>query len=482
MDGVELSDVRIGSTQPTLFFVIHVKEPARVNIALQELNSAGRCMLVVSPTHTHPNVDTAVWQLTSPDPMKSVVINPVDENFVVGPLYIGIRYLEDSGSTFIRLRVDLRRSYTAVWFYRSVNPASQTMIRDKVQTILGSTRDKHSTFSNPGAQQNSLYVGEWEGAKHHGRGVCFYAMDAGAMSVLDARRSTLFAAVQQRRPLAWTAGTVIDDSAAPVLSPEKITGITSFDEASRWDMIQPIDENIEVYDGYWKDGMKHGKGVYQWADRVYVGEWQDGKRSGYGELVKADGSWYKGMWENDRKHGTGKTLLLPNGVVYDGNWVSGVKQGPGQLYYPDGTQVTGLWEKNKLQAPVRAVYKDGSSYEGGWDVDARSGEGALTDVEGRVHQHTWKANLREGEGTVRYATGVHYDGSWEDDKSTEGVFVFPNKDRYKGEWNHTTNVREGKGECRYANGDVYTGDWKNDLREGHGVLVTKDGKEYEGSG
>ncbi len=38
-----------------------------------------------------------------------------------------------------------------------------------------------------------------------------------------------------------------------------------------------IASNGHVYNGEYKDGIRHGQGVYKWADgKIYEGEWRDG--------------------------------------------------------------------------------------------------------------------------------------------------------------------------------------------------------------
>ena len=44
--------------------------------------------------------------------------------------------------------------------------------------------------------------------------------------------------------------------------------------------------------------MTYGEG--EWEGSKYVGEYKDGKRNGKGTYTKADGTVYKGLWENDR--------------------------------------------------------------------------------------------------------------------------------------------------------------------------------------
>mmetsp|Transcript_30489 Transcript_30489/g.61433 ORF Transcript_30489/g.61433 Transcript_30489/m.61433 type:complete len:95 (-) Transcript_30489:1521-1805(-) len=70
--------------------------------------------------------------------------------------------------------------------------------------------------------------------------------------------------------------------------------------------MQWLDAN-ELYVGEWAGGRQHGSGVHFWlpadgdaaarnlpALNYYDGEWKDGLRSGFGIFNYADGSYYKG--------------------------------------------------------------------------------------------------------------------------------------------------------------------------------------------
>ena len=47
-----------------------------------------------------------------------------------------------------------------------------------------------------------------------------------------------------------------------------------------------------------------------------------------------------------------------------------------------------------------------------------------------------------------------------------GFQVYPNKDKYEGEW--ADNMRNGQGVLECANGDKYDGDWTNDKKGPNG--------------
>lgn len=63
-----------------------------------------------------------------------------------------------------------------------------------------------------------------------------------------------------------------------------------------------------------------------------------------------------------------------------------------------------------------------------------------------------------------------------------GTYVFPNGDRYEGEYIQTDGgiVRYGKGKQTTTDGTVYDGEWCDDKMTGKGTLSHPSGSVYEG--
>ena len=85
-------------------------------------------------------------------------------------------------------------------------------------------------------------------------------------------------------------------------------------------------ENQCVYEGYWKDGLKHGVGKFYNADSTaqYIGEYCDGKRHGYGEYYYGEYRLFSLQMSNViTEHFF--TLVLDDGTVYFGYWKDGLR-------------------------------------------------------------------------------------------------------------------------------------------------------------
>ena len=89
-------------------------------------------------------------------------------------------------------------------------------------------------------------------------------------------------------------------------------------------LTHPTNDNSEIgqeyYEGYWKDDMMEGYGIYHYSNGdVYEGNWHKGLQSGYGNYSFTDGHFYSGEWKDHQMHGTGKYHDL-NGSGFDGEF------------------------------------------------------------------------------------------------------------------------------------------------------------------
>ena len=145
------------------------------------------------------------------------------------------------------------------------------------------------------------------------------------------------------------------------------------------------------YEGDWKDGRRHGRGVYTSPALVYVPLY---KFANFVVIVTSSGMFnalkpqvgtydsyrvcnrYSGDWCHDEASGRG-TLKMVNGYSYQGMWESGVFEGKGQCSYCDG-----------------------SVYEGSFKLGLRHGRGTLTFPNGAVYKGRFKEDRLEGSGTL----------------------------------------------------------------------------------
>jgi hypothetical protein len=112
------------------------------------------------------------------------------------------------------------------------------------------------------------------------------------------------------------------------------------------------------YEGGFKAGLKHGKGVKTWpnGDR-YEGEFAEDRKHGVGTYVWGRGPWtgerYEGAYANDRRHGFG-VYRWPSGDVYAGPWDEDRFAGPptpmmaARAKFEQEARAAAAWEGQKV--------------------------------------------------------------------------------------------------------------------------------------
>jgi hypothetical protein len=237
-----------------------------------------------------------------------------------------------------------------------------------------------------------VYSGEWKDGKRHGRGKIVYnggnkanmiAQRLGTLSTTDTDFSSASTAMH---PDAWSTTPISDMSdggnkanmIAQRLGTLSTTDTdTSDNEDENSGEREDVNE-VESYDGGWKNDQYHGKGTLKYANgNVHSGEWKNGKRHGKGTLKYANGAECEGVWADDKMVGEGNYHESDYAFGFDFN---------------------------------------GVEYEGVWADDEQVGECILHEP------HV----LLGGKGTLKYADGVEYEGIWADDKKViEGNYHEP---------------------------------------------------------
>ena len=165
----------------------------------------------------------------------------------------------------------------------------------------------------------------------------------------------------------------------------------------------------DVYEGAFRNGMRHGAGVYTYKrrpgkqrQRVYEGEWRRSKRHGEGKETWEDGTVYEGAFADDAFHGLG-TYRTPF-AKYRGNFEAGYKSGQGSVvYYKSKDTYDGEWRRNRFHGVGTYYWGNNTKYEGQWEDGARTGFGVFLEPSGEKHEGHWKSNEKHGAGTTRSA-------------------------------------------------------------------------------
>jgi len=245
-------------------------------------------------------------------------------------------------------------------------------------------------------------------------------------------------------------------------------------------------ESGNFYEGGFVDDKYHGdKGIYRWSDGdEYEGSWKDGERHGIGIFRVADGRvsyvlYEKGScegvgvaWSADRK--TAHKVL--NGEEKDEVSLSvaaKLARDKFDLPVPQPSTVSSqtapvstpssksigfferLFSKRRVGPDGKMHFKDygdWGSYEG--DVD--------------------EAGNRQGKGKMTYDSGSCYEGGFVNDKfqCDKGTYRWSDGDEHVGQWKD--GERNGKGSFTKADGSVEYSMYEQGQAKGEGVWLSAD--------
>ena len=127
----------------------------------------------------------------------------------------------------------------------------------------------------------------------------------------------------------------------------------------------------DVYEGEFKDGTFHGKGVYHYlsenhlspGDR-YEGHFAGGDRHGEGTYHYQNGDVMRGVWSRGWLSGVGRYDFC-NGDAYEGPLIElGIPEGEGVYTWSNGDRYEGQYKQGKRTGPGTYYHKDGTRTEG----------------------------------------------------------------------------------------------------------------------
>lgn len=92
----------------------------------------------------------------------------------------------------------------------------------------------------------------------------------------------------------------------------------------RGTLVWPATEN-KVYEGEWKNNMMEGKGKMTWLDtgKTYEGSYKEDKKNGLGAFSWGNGEKWIGYWKDGVRHGKGVLIDKTNKVIERGDWSMG---------------------------------------------------------------------------------------------------------------------------------------------------------------
>ena len=158
------------------------------------------------------------------------------------------------------------------------------------------------------------------------------------------------------------------------------------DGYGRWNFVE--NGPNEVYDGHWKNGLMHGKGVYRFQNgSIFDGEFFNNQQHGKGKLVQENGDTYEGEWQCGQRHGSGK-VTYANGTTHEGGFSCGFMHGLATLAYTE----------------------DGNPANSELDYSWSAGDKMVCHI---------KKNIRHGACTYTFFNGETFSCTWVDGRCPE---------------------------------------------------------------
>ncbi|CAK0861640.1 unnamed protein product, partial [Prorocentrum cordatum] len=109
--------------------------------------------------------------------------------------------------------------------------------------------------------------------------------------------------------------------------------------------------------------------VVQHNSSVYEGEFKNYLRHGNGVLTLADGTRFESEWHNDRRHGAGAEYC-PDGTVFKGHYLRGLRHGQGTMIWPGGAEYVGQFANGRAEGTGTLKRVDGTVYSGQFSDDS----------------------------------------------------------------------------------------------------------------
>ena len=155
--------------------------------------------------------------------------------------------------------------------------------------------------------------------------------------------------------------------------------------------------NGDVYDGYFKNGLRDGQGTmtYPEAGTKYEGEWKNNLKDGIGKMTFGVEGEYTGHFTEGQRCGEGVYKYLKTKDLYSGSWKNGLKHGKGTFIFFDTKQkIVGDWFNGEIMNG-KWIFANGTYFEGKFENNYPKGFGEWHFSNGNVIKGEFTHELQE---------------------------------------------------------------------------------------
>ncbi|MGI9244811.1 MAG: MORN repeat-containing protein [Verrucomicrobiales bacterium] len=119
------------------------------------------------------------------------------------------------------------------------------------------------------------------------------------------------------------------------------------------------DEGFAHYDGAFKDGQMHGRGILELPDKSRaVGDFKNDQLDGFVDFHEPDGDRYSGLIKANLPHGKGHQVVAGQDE-YFGDFREGIREGKGTLLLPNGDIYVGEFKNDRPEGKGKLTNAEG---------------------------------------------------------------------------------------------------------------------------
>ena len=179
--------------------------------------------------------------------------------------------------------------------------------------------------------------------------------------------------------------------------------------------------NGDVFDGYFLNGVRDGKGTMTYAEQgtKYEGKWKNNLKEGIGKMTFGTEGEYTGHFVAGQRSGEGVYKYLKTKDLYSGSWKNGLKHGKGTfIFFDTKMKIVGDWFNGQI-IKGRWIFENGTYFEGKFENNYPKGEGVWHFANGNVVKGEFTHEIKEIEKEAKGKGKPHTIIDWKSEPEIE---------------------------------------------------------------